>query len=367
MTNTTDSSGLEIVTYPGDDHPLDWTADTVVVLGGAGVEPSDSAFFSVSAVDADAAGNIYVLDGDEARVLAYDSTGRFLRRVGAKGGGPGEFEMPIAMSVSPDAIVSVFDFSKRALVRFERTGQTLDEIRMEQASSGGDFETHGDVLLHNMRDRSPADGNSVRWTLVRIADSQTTDLLRVDQTMSGAIHLESCGIRFAGLPQIFAPPRTWTARDGRVAGAIDHAYNVRIISGDSLVRMIRRDLPMIPATTERAVASVGPGMTVGLPGGERTCSSEEVVEKRGVADVVPLIAKLAIAPDGAIWISRNTDQHGRTLTDIFDISGNYLGTLPSDYPFPDAFVSPQTIVVRDEDEMGVARVLVIRRASSDPT
>jgi hypothetical protein len=37
-----------------------------------------------------------------------------------------------------------------------------------------------------------------------------------------------------------------------------------------------------------------------------------------------------------------------------------------DYPFPDAFVSPQTLIVRDEDEMRVGRVLAIRLASGDP-
>jgi hypothetical protein len=43
-------------------------------------------------VSSDSAGNIYVLDSTAHRVLKFDSSGNYLRQIGRKGQGPGEFD-----------------------------------------------------------------------------------------------------------------------------------------------------------------------------------------------------------------------------------------------------------------------------------
>jgi hypothetical protein len=51
-------------------------------------------FYTVLDIDADVAGNIYVVDAHNYRIQVFDSLGRYIRTVGRKGQGPGEFEYP---------------------------------------------------------------------------------------------------------------------------------------------------------------------------------------------------------------------------------------------------------------------------------
>jgi hypothetical protein len=52
----------------------------------------------------------------------------------------------------------------------------------------------------------------------------------------------------------------------------------------------------------------------------------------------------------------------RTLgpVDIFDATGEYVGTLPPDRPWPAAFASGERILALETDELGVQRVVVYR-------
>jgi hypothetical protein len=51
-------------------------------------------FYIIKDIDADTAGNIYVVDADNFRIQVFDPSGRYIRTVGRKGQGPGEFQRP---------------------------------------------------------------------------------------------------------------------------------------------------------------------------------------------------------------------------------------------------------------------------------
>ena len=58
-----DSSGITIVENRGADETLDWTLEQLFVLGGADDGPESFHVVRPGLVDADAQGNIYVVDG----------------------------------------------------------------------------------------------------------------------------------------------------------------------------------------------------------------------------------------------------------------------------------------------------------------
>jgi hypothetical protein len=69
------------------------------------------------------AGDLYVLDDGESSVKVYDASGRFIRRFGRKGGGPGEFQWMTGLHVNSD--VRVTDMVQRRMTIFSLDGQLL--------------------------------------------------------------------------------------------------------------------------------------------------------------------------------------------------------------------------------------------------
>jgi hypothetical protein len=145
-------------------------------------------------------------------------------------------------------------------------------------------------------------------------------------------------------------------------------YVVDVFEGMTHVASFRRAIPNETATHERAIAELGEGMRIGVGGGDqvRVCDSEEVVEKRGYAPVVPQIAGVAVAPDGTIWVQRKGVGNEEAPIDIIDPSGAYTGTLPAGTPFPDAFLPNGNLLSVERDELDVEYVVAYRVGGTAP-
>src|SRR4051812_2381355 len=63
----------------------------------------------VSGVAFDSNDNLYVLDAGNSRVLVFDARGKFVRKFGKKGGGPGELMTPVGLVLTKDGYVAVTD------------------------------------------------------------------------------------------------------------------------------------------------------------------------------------------------------------------------------------------------------------------
>ncbi len=71
--------------------------DEDLVLGSESDE--NYLFFRVWDIQADAQGNIYVLDSGASRIQKYNKNGNYLQSIGRQGQGPGEFERPIILNL----------------------------------------------------------------------------------------------------------------------------------------------------------------------------------------------------------------------------------------------------------------------------
>jgi hypothetical protein len=70
----------------------------------------------------DAAGNLYVIDGSSPTVRIFDPGGRFVRRLGAPGQGPGEMQAVDAIAAESDGSILVADSRNQRLTRFHQSG-----------------------------------------------------------------------------------------------------------------------------------------------------------------------------------------------------------------------------------------------------
>jgi len=90
---------------------------------------ADDYFHEPSDIEVDAARSlIYVVDAGSCRVLVFDTQGNFVRAVGKKGQGPGEFQRPTGMCLVRGGGFAVADFGSNRIQTFDATGKFVRSV-----------------------------------------------------------------------------------------------------------------------------------------------------------------------------------------------------------------------------------------------
>ena len=355
-----DSAGVEIVTSGGTDVPLAWRFEPVRSIGGR--EEGPESFFQIdpTGIAADARGNVYVLDRGNHRVVVFGPDGRHLRSTGRKGGGPGEMQFPSTLALAPDGSVGVLDPMLGQMVRFGPDGGVLPGLPLDRGGGmpeAAAFVGNASLLLTRSFDAER--GSTLQLAMAAGAD--TTLLARVQSPPGKQVKFPNCQVTISSMPPLFQPSISWNAAGGRVAVNRGPEYEVRLFEGARHVRTLRRGVAPQPATRELAERAVPRGeMTIRFGSGECRIPAGDVVEAQGFAPLMPTIARIAVAPDGGVWVARYTPGERKPPVDVFGADGAYLGTLPAGSPFPAAFLPDGGMLSVEEDELEVQRVVVYR-------
>lgn len=86
------------------------------------IRNENEAFFYKIGIAVDGQGDIYVVDKAKARIQKFSARGRFLRSIGKKGQGPGEFENPMTMSIMVDKKNDLFVLDQGKIHHFDSQG-----------------------------------------------------------------------------------------------------------------------------------------------------------------------------------------------------------------------------------------------------
>ncbi len=121
-----DHPGAVAVDGAGEIYVADTQNNRVVKLSPAGTViaewgsrgSGDGRFHSPDGIALDGAGNVYVLDGENNRVEVFSGDGRFLAKWGNRGPGPGQFSQPAALAVGCEGSVYVADTNNNRIQRF---------------------------------------------------------------------------------------------------------------------------------------------------------------------------------------------------------------------------------------------------------
>lgn len=349
---TTDSAGVTIVRNGSTGLALRLESEPVRALGGK--DTPEEAFFRVGSwnVGVDVAGNLYVLDRDAFRVEVFDSAGRHLRSLGGRGGGPGELQFPFALTVATDGRSWVADPGKRGLIAWGVAGEIRDQDPLPTGYMGGEVKWTSAGMAVPLQDQQ-----GQRLVLAGAADSVDV-IASLPATEMKEITLESCGMSFSGMSPVFSPSLVWTAAGRTVVVARNPEYVIDVYEDGRLVRSVRRDVPQRPATAELAKASLGDGMRVRVERETRVCAPADVVEQRGFAPFLPMIERLALAPDGTVWVQHYTVDDEPGAIDLIDAEGTWVGALPAGSPFPIGFLPDGRMLTAEKDDLDVERLVI---------
>ncbi len=103
-------------------------------------------FHSFLRVAIDSDSNIYILDARNHRVLKFDKNGNFIWKTGRKGQGPGEFQYPMEIVISPSGEIAVRE--SRKIHFFNNIGKYLRTINLEKTINGLQFLPDGRLFIN---------------------------------------------------------------------------------------------------------------------------------------------------------------------------------------------------------------------------
>lgn len=395
------AAAQQTVELPKRDRALTGKSETVFSVG-VDEGPEWEMFASVTGVAFDADDNLYVLDGGNARVLVFGPDGRFVRQIGKKGGGPGELQSPMSLTVTAGGEVVVTDLGRRAFSIFDREGNFRHNVEfdMELGLPMRELYPHpkqGVLAAFNpIRIMQGPGGPPPLDSLLPIlwhplAESEKPRRIFEAPMPIPKIEARSGGrgeIRVSrGAPPAFSPTVRWSPTpDGGVAVACGAEYAVEIVSPTGAgVRRIERGIAprkvtnadkerakeqrraqmrsgvgVVRVTVENGRASVGTGGAV----------SEDMIrrelENMQFADVIPVIRAVRTDAQGRLWIERTADRDpfAPGPIDLVAADGRYVGTITGE-KMPSAF-SPGGLAayIENDPDTDIPRVIVKRLPAS---
>jgi DNA-binding beta-propeller fold protein YncE len=111
----------------------------LMTLGVAGGGTGRDGFFQPNDVVTDQNGDIYVAEGhggDNARIVVFDKSGKYLREFGKKGAGPSEFDQPHGLAFDSKGRLFVADRSNNRIQILDKSGKFLEEWDQFSRPSG---------------------------------------------------------------------------------------------------------------------------------------------------------------------------------------------------------------------------------------
>jgi len=129
----TDSAGVTVVTHPGSvlsaEAPFRLGPDPELRIGTLD-GPDETRFTRIVGAVPLSDGSIAVLEGADREIRVFDSEGRFQRRIGGPGDGPGEFRLPHVLRRLPADTLLVWDLGSGRLSWFDVEGDLVRDERV---------------------------------------------------------------------------------------------------------------------------------------------------------------------------------------------------------------------------------------------
>ena len=401
------ATGQDVVDLPGQDQPLTVVGEEIFTVGSFDGEDWES-FARVSGVAFDAAGNLYVLDARNFRVVKVGPDGRFIDELGRAGGGPGEFGQPLAFSVTHAGEVRVFDLGQQGFTIFNPDGSFKNTARVSGGElflpNGGltclpsgamvDGGRSGTRLIVSGLNNDPMAPRPINLMTLS-GETEITTAFEAWNPLSIVGTQRERTVSGGGFQMTGAPQRAFDAGlfvgvfpDGRLAVADSTTYAVKIVApGQGVIRTLhrpftprevtRRDrdaererqLEQIAARTNsgsgggRAYTSDGGGGgAVAIGAGQVSAMLEDRVENMEFGETIPVLAGMTVDWTGRIWVERTGERVGEDgPIDLIDSDGHYVGSVaPDGFRIPDAFGPDGLAAFIESDEMDVPIVVVKR-------
>ncbi len=313
-------------------------------------------FGDIGSFDIDAQGRVYILDDQAQEIRIFDSEGAFVRTVGSRGEGPGEFVQATSVDVSSNGEIWVTEMQQGQLNIFDSTGSLLREERSNAPGSitlpyPGGFDRVG---RFNVYIRYPLQETYTRG-MARFDQSFTPiDTIPIPKSPFEPEYFKlvgddgrsssSMGVPFQGsFHWRFAPKgNLWTLLADRYELA-------EITTSGDVLRRVTKEHETLPVTAADRQEYEEDAKWFTNQGGK--------IDWSKIPETKPAVVSFFCDDEGNLWVEQRTEnsEDAGYLFDIFDPKGRYLGTLRLPFSLQvsrDTTVRNGILYAKTTDELG---------------
>lgn len=291
----------------------------------AGGEDGEVIFGQIFRAEADAEGNVYLLDTQLSEVPVFSPDGEHVKTLSRDGEGPGETHEPVDLTFLPDGSLGILQRMPGKVVRIDTEGTPLGDIHLADTAEGGFTALYtgrcrGDELMFVLQHATRDEAIQVRTIVVGRYDAQGNELARgferrTEIDFMNPVIRESVILDVAIFGSTIAP-------DGciYVAPAYDrYAINVYAPDG-SLDHVIEREFAVRPRT-EIESGRIQAVFDLWSSRGPQEFPTE-------IYDCAPTVADLYVDDENNLWVehSRSADSgsdEAMLTYDVFDGEGRF--------------------------------------------
>lgn len=400
------ASAQQVTKLPAQDKPLAGKPVTQFSIGAEDGEDWEL-LSRVTQAAFDREENLYVLDAGNNRVLVFNPQGKFIRKFGKKGGGPGELMSPVGIAVTTAGEVAVTDLGRPAVSLFKKDGTFIknltpgEDFGFPVPTQGTYAHPNGGVVVRTMppimRRGSPDElvnrtmtgrKSPLTWFTTGSKTTKLFDIPQPDvtpkvQDSGGGQGQRQIAVRVQ-IPA-FTPATMWgVLPNGSVVVNYDLGYKLQVVREGKVERILERPFTARKVTEndknrERAqrrqqmasgrgnmvfsrTEQRGSGPARGSTSAGGAVPKEEIdrmLADMTFAEYIPVLAGMYVDPRGRLWVQRSGREVGQDgPIDLINANGSYVGTV-SGQRLPVA-VSPsgRAAYVERDEETDVEKVVV---------
>lgn len=302
-----------------------WTADSVAATDIPGTGPSDAVWLErpVAATRLQS-GVIVVADADAASLAFFDRHGSLIRRVGGKGGGPGEFRaLAWLAQCRPDSLFA-WDPVQLRITVFDTTGTPVRSERVRPAykiacDRTGEIASVGS-FLHQTVARGDSQWTAADVSLIAPATADTAPIVRIP-------------LFRAWPPPPLGPATTVAITSTRLyVGTPDTATVTAYSLNGKREDTLSVAAPRRPATDRQFQAAIQEFLDEYAPPGMRASVRQQVAQTIRKPDLLPAYQAIFADPAGRLWAE--TSFPGDSVTTLRRAGGARSGPTELVVPRP---------------------------------
>jgi hypothetical protein len=300
-------------------------------------------FGQVVYLNTDDDGNFYVTDWDRKRIQKYDRQGRYVRTIGRKGQGPGEFQNVWRPEFDADGHLYVLDIVARSISFFDKeSGQFLRQIKLPAQFHATLMDRQGHFVAEKTIIEESPKGRKYT-TIYGLFDVQPQIIREFLRTVwepregPGSGEAALIGSLANTLSdQAFKPvPSYFLAPNDDIWIGYPQTYEIRIYGHDGEPkRTIRRDYdpsPVTPKDKARFLEEQGSDFFRFLPAPGQALKGK-IIDAVRFPDNKPAYVSFALMENGWLAVVVDSPQKDVALFDLFDEKGRYTAQFEAAIP-----------------------------------